>query len=307
MEIARKKVSKRAIKEGLIGYLFASPFLIGFFGLTFGPMIFSFILSLGKWNAHNPLSDYQFLGFGNFQEILVDDTLFRTALFNTSYYAFFSVPLGITFALFLALLLNQKLKGIYIYRTIFYIPSLVAGVATIILWKWIFNPDFGILNSFLKLLGMQGPAWLQSPVWAKPALIIMSLWGVGGTMLIFLAGLQNIPHHLYEVADLDGASRWHRFRHVTIPMLTPTIYFNLIMSIIGCFQIFTAVYIMAPTGGAKNSLLFYVLYLYRKAFMEFEMGYASALAWMLFIIILALTLLVIKSSAIWVYYEGERK
>lgn len=303
----KKRFSQMAVREALLGYLFASPFLIGFFALTFGPMLFSLILALGDWNAHYPLSDYGFTGLANFKEIFFHDELFWIALYNTGYYSFFAVPIGIAFALLLALLLNQKLRGIYIFRTIFYLPSLVAGVATVILWKWIFSTDFGILNSFLKLLGIQGPAWFQNPVWAKPALIIMHLWGVGSTMLIFLAGLQNIPQHLYEVADLDGASQWSKFWNVTIPMLTPTIFFNLIMSIIGAFQIFTVVFVLNEFGGAKNSLLFYVLYLYRRAFVEFNMGYASALAWILFVIILALTLLVIKSSALWVYYEGERK
>lgn len=303
----KKRFPQMAFREALLGYIFASPFLLGFFALTFGPMLFSLVLSLGDWNAHHALSDYHFIGLANFREIFFHDDLFWTALYNTGYYAFFAVPIGIAFALLLALLLNQKLRGIYIFRTIFYLPSLVAGVATVILWKWIFSTDFGILNSFLKLLGIQGPAWFQNPAWAKPALIIMHLWGVGSTMLIFLAGLQNIPQHLYEVADLDGASQWKKFWNVTIPMLTPTIFFNLIMSIIGAFQIFTVVFVLNEFGGARNSLLFYVLYLYRRAFVEFNMGYASALAWILFVIILALTLLVIKSSALWVYYEGERK
>lgn len=303
----KRRFSRMVFKEAALGYAFASPFLFGFFALTFGPMLFSLILSLGDWNAHHPLADYQFVGLSNFKEIIFHDELFWTALYNTTYYAVFAVPLGIAFALMLALLLNQKLKGIYIYRTIFYLPSLVAGVATVILWKWIFSTDFGILNSFLRIIGIQGPAWLQNPAWSKPALIIMHFWGVGSTMLIFLAGLQNIPQHLYEVADLDGASRWQKFRNVTIPMLTPTIFFNLIMSIIGAFQIFTVVFVMNEWGGARNSLLFYVLYLYRRAFVEFEMGYASALAWILFVIIMGMTLLVIKSSAVWVYYEGERK
>jgi len=303
----KKRFPQMAFREALLGYVFASPFLLGFFALTFGPMLFSLVLSLGDWNAHHALAEYHFIGLANFREIIFHDDLFWTALYNTGYYAFFAVPIGIAFALLLALLLNQKLRGIYIFRTIFYLPSLVAGVATVILWKWIFSTDFGILNSFLKLMGIQGPAWFQNPAWAKPALIIMHLWGVGSTMLIFLAGLQNIPQHLYEVADLDGASQWKKFWNVTIPMLTPTIFFNLIMSIIGAFQIFTVVFVLNEFGGARNSLLFYVLYLYRRAFVEFNMGYASALAWILFVIILSLTLLVIKSSALWVYYEGERK
>ncbi|MBN1348296.1 sugar ABC transporter permease [candidate division KSB1 bacterium] len=306
-----KRQKKRTLNrvENFYGYLFVSPWIVGFLFLTLGPMLFSLALSFSDWNAHESLNAHAFVGFDNYKELLSKDPLFWKALFNTSYYVIFSVPIGIIFALLLALLLNQKIKGIYVFRTIFYIPSLVAGVATAILWRWMFNPDFGVINSVLKMGGIKGPAWLQDPVWAKPALIIMSLWGVGGTMLVFLAGLQNIPGHLYEVAKIDGASRWRQFWHVTIPMLTPTIFFTLIMGIIGCFQIFTSVYIMSPdsAGGTKNSLLFYVLYLYRKGFVEFEMGYASALAWILFIIILTLTLFVFRSSALWVYYEGEKK
>lgn len=309
MEMKRQKKRTLNRVENFYGYLFVSPWIVGFLFLTLGPMLFSLALSFSDWNAHESLNAHAFVGFDNYKELLSKDPLFWKALFNTSYYVIFSVPIGIIFALLLALLLNQKIKGIYVFRTIFYIPSLVAGVATAILWRWMFNPDFGVINSVLKMGGIKGPAWLQDPVWAKPALIIMSLWGVGGTMLVFLAGLQNIPGHLYEVAKIDGASRWRQFWHVTIPMLTPTIFFTLIMGIIGCFQIFTSVYIMSPdsAGGTKNSLLFYVLYLYRKGFVEFEMGYASALAWILFIIILTLTLFVFRSSALWVYYEGEKK
>jgi len=302
-----KRINRLRLKEALSGYLFVSPWLVGFFGLTFGPMVFSLYLGFSRWNFHEPMSAMKFIGLGNYKEIFLHDPLFWKALYNTAYYSFFAIPTGVIFALFLALLLNQKLRGISVFRTIFYVPALVTGVATVVLWQWILNPDFGVLNGLLKMIGIHGPAWLFDPVWTKPALIIMHLWGVGTTMLIFLAGLQNIPTHLYEVADLDGANGRQKFFHVTLPMLTPTIFFNLVMAIIGAFQVFTVVYILAGDGGPDNSLLFYVLYLYQKAFVEFNMGYASALAWILFAILFGLTLLVFRSSSLWVYYEGEKR
>ncbi len=300
-------VNRLRFREALSGYLFVSPWLLGFFGLTLGPMLFSLYLGFTRWNFHEPMNTMKFIGLHNYKQIIFHDPLFWKALYNTTYYSIFAIPTGILFALFLALLLNQKLRGIALFRTIFYIPGLVAGVATVVLWQWILNPEFGILNGLLKMIGIHGPAWLYDPVWTKPALILMHLWGVGTTMLIFLAGLQNIPTHLYEVADLDGASGWQKFLHVTLPMLTPTMFFNLVMAIIGAFQVFTVVYILAEDGGVGNSLLFYVLYLYRKAFVEFQMGYASALAWILFLILFALTLLIFRSSSLWVYYEGEKR
>jgi multiple sugar transport system permease protein len=258
----------------------------------------------------------------NFKRALTEDPLVWKALANTFVYAIFLIPLALCMSLTLALLLNQKIRGISIFRTLFYIPSVVGGVATAVLWMYIFNPVFGPLNGFLralnKLLDHTGflafinlpePGWLSHPAWAKPALIIMSLWGAGGAgMLIFLAGLQGVPVELYEVAELDGAGRLRRFWNITLPMLTPTIYFNFVMGLIAALQMFMQAFIMAgDRGGYDYSLLFYVLYLYRKAFIEYEMGYASALAWILFAIILALTLAVVRSSALWVYYEGERR
>jgi len=247
-----------------------------------------------------------------------------TSLYNTFYYVLCLVPLSLMLSLTLAVLLNQKVRGIRVFRTIFYLPSVVGGVATAVLWFYIFNPFQGPLNAvirflnqmldttFLAAIELPEPMWLQDPAWAKPAVIIMGLWGAGGAgMLIFLAGLQGVPRHLYEVAELDGAGRWRTFWNVTLPMISPTIYFNFIMGIIGSFQVFMQAYIMGgdmppARGGIDNSLLFYVLYLYRKAFVEFEMGYASALAWILFAVILGFTLLVMRSSTAWVYYEGER-
>jgi len=302
----RTKISWRA---SLAGYLFASPWLAGFFFFLLGPMIFSLILCFVRWSGITSFRTAEFVGASNFVN-LAHDELFYVALYNTVYYACLSVPLGIILSLLLAMMLNQQLRGITLFRTIFYLPNVVAGVATIMMWRWIFNPDFGALNFVLERIGIaHPPAWLQDATWAKPALVIMSLWRVGGSMLIYLAGLQGIPQHLYEVAAIDGASPIRRFFNITLPMLTPTIFFNLVMSMIGSFQVFNEAYLMRPfaDGGPNNATLFYVLYLYRKAFQHFQMGYASAMAWILFAIILGLTLIVIRSSSLWVFYEGERE
>jgi multiple sugar transport system permease protein len=300
---------RRLRREAFDGYLFASPWIVGFFVFTLGPMLASVLLSFTKWDGITPVSKIQWVGAQNYGTLVGGDELFWKCLFNTAFYVVFSVPLGTLTALGLAVLLNQPVRGIALFRTVFYLPSIVSGVATAMLWTWLLNPSFGVLNFVLsKVTGVPMeslPKWLVDENWAKPGFVLMSLWGVGNGMLIYLAGLQNVPGHLMEAAELDGASVWTKFRTVTIPHLTPTIFFNIIMGIIGSFQTFTASYIMT-NGGPNNASLFYVLYLYRKAFEQFQMGYASAMAWILFVIILSLTLLVIKSSALWVYYEGER-
>lgn len=313
--------------EAFEGILFAAPWLVGLVLFQAFPILFSIVLSFCKWDPYDPISKMQFIGLGNYFRAfsvneVTGDPLVRKALYNTFYYAFFAVPLGICTSLGLALLLNQKVRGITIFRTAFYLPSIVAGVATVILWMYIFNPTFGPLNTFLRaanvllqksvilsFIHLPVPMWMGDPHWTKPALILMTLWGAGGAgMLIFLAGLQGVPDMLYEVAELDGAGRWQKFWNITLPMLTPTIYFNLVMGVIGALKVFMQAFIMTEgNGGVDKSLLFFVLHLYNKAFVEYEMGYASALAWILFVIILAFTLLVIRSSALWVYYEGERK
>ena len=306
------------LRRGWVGYLFASPWLVGFFTLTLVPIVASLLLSLLKWNGMT-LGTWEWVGLDNYVRAIRNDVFVGRALWNTFYYSFLAVPLGLTVSLGLAVLLNQKIRGIHFFRTIFYMPHVIGGVATIMMWIWVFNPDFGLLNSALRAvagplmaLGVvdpawQPPGWLYSEEWAKPALVIMSVWGAGGAMLIFLAALQNVPEQLYEAARIDGAGRLAQFRHVTLPQISPAIFFNLVMGIIGTFQVFNQAYIITGgSGGQGKSLLFYVLYLYNKAFVDFEMGYASALAWVLFLIILALTMLVVRSSSLWVYYEGER-
>ena len=307
MAVAKATVKRRRglKRDEVEGILFASPWIVGFLLFTLGPMVMSLLMSFTTWDGIRPISDIEWVGLANYTQMVGEDELFRKALFNTFYYAMCSVPLGTVVALALAVLLNQPVKGIAIFRSIFYLPSIVSGVATAMLWLWLFNPSFGLVNYVLGWFGIEGPGWLTEERWTIPTFILMSVWGVGNGMMIYLAGLQNAPEQLYEAADLDGASPWAKFRNVTLPILTPTILFNLVMAIIGQFQIFTSSYIMT-NGGPNNASLFYVLYLYRKAFEHYQMGYASAMAWIFFLIILAITALVFRSSAMWVYYEGER-
>ena len=301
-------------RENRLGYLFAAPWLIGFLGLTLGPMVASLLFSLIRWDGIS-VDTIAWEGFGNYARAAGDPDV-RIALSNTVYYSFVSVPLGLAAGLGLAILLNQPLRGITFFRTIFYMPAVVGGVATIMMWIWIFNPDYGLLNTMLyrgcRMLAALGldqaarwtmPKWIFSQDWAMPSLILMSLWGTGSSMLIFLAALQNVPDSLYEAADLDGAGRWMKFRYVTVPQISPALFFNLVMGIIGSFQVFTQAFLMT-NGGPNKATLFYVLYLYNKAFSDFEIGYASALAWILFVIILFFTAIVFRSSSLWVYYEG---
>jgi len=304
-------------RESWRGFKFASPWLIGFFAWTAAPLIFSILLSFMEWNGLS-LSNIRWAGLDNYREIFRDeDEVFWISLWNTFYYSFISVPCGLTVSLALAMLLNARLRGISVFRTLYYLPNVVAGVATMVMWVWVFNPDFGLVNTYLRdfygllaRLGIEGatrwpvPAWLHSELWSKPALIVMALWGAGGAMLIFLAALQNVPDHLYEAARIDGAGRLAQFWHVTVPHLTPAVFFNLVMGIIGSFQVFTQAYVMTG-GGPSKSTLFYVLHLYVKGFEDFEFGLASALAWILFVIIMVFTLLVLRSSRLWVYYEAD--
>ncbi|MGI6208393.1 MAG: carbohydrate ABC transporter permease [Anaerolineae bacterium] len=289
-----------AQRENLDGYLFILPWLIGFFGLTLGPMIASLYYSMTDYPL---LSGATWIGLANYRELFTD-RLFPIALKVTFLYSISSIPLGMALAIFLALLLNVRIKGILAFRTIYYLPTILGGVAVSLIWMLLFSANFGLFNWLLELVGIQPVRWLTSQRWALWALVFMSLWGVGGSVIIFLAGLQNIPNHLYEAAKIDGANTLQEFRYVTIPQLTPTIFFSLVMGIIGALQTFTQSFIMTG-GGPNNATLFYVLELYRNAFQYFRMGYASAMAWVLFVIILLLTLLVFQSSPMWVHYEAS--
>jgi multiple sugar transport system permease protein len=293
------RVSQRA-REELAGYVCIMPWLIGFLIFTAGTMLFSLGLTAFKTNL---LSEAKFVGLGNYIA-LVQDPLFHKSLVVTSYYTFAAVPLGLVVGLTIALGLNEKIPLRSFWRTLYYMPSVVSGIAVAILWRWVFNPDIGLLNQTLRLIGIEGPRWLYSEEWAMPAFIIIGLWGSGGSMLLYLGGLQSIPTVLYEAARVDGANRWQTFWRITLPMLSPTLFFNLVMSIIGSFQVFTQALVMTD-GGPNYATLTMVLYLYRKGFEQLRFGYASAVAWVLFLIILGFTLLVVRSSSAWVYYEGE--
>jgi multiple sugar transport system permease protein len=298
--LTHQRMSAPARREAIEGYLFIAPWILGLLLFTIGPIIASFYFSLTDFDiVRTPL----LVGLENYARLLGDD-LFWQALRVSTIYVFVAVPLGLVFSFALALLMNQRVRFLGLWRTIYYVPTLVPVIASTMLWLWIFNPEFGLLNTILRSFGIDGPLWLGHTQWALPSLILMSLWTVGGPMLIYLAGLQGIPTDLYEAADVDGAGGWAKFRAVTIPMMTPVIFFNLIMNMILAFQVFAQPFIMTE-GGPRYATLFYVLYLYQNAFKFFRMGYASALAWVLFLVILVLTALVIRSSALWVFYEGE--
>lgn len=297
----KRSIGKMAFREEIAFWLFISPWLIGFIVFFGGPIIASFGISLTEYSILQPP---KFLGIGNYTQ-LFKDPLFYKAVLNTVYYVGVSVPLGVILAFLMAIALNQKLAGQTWFRTIFYLPSVVSGIAVALLWSWLLNSDFGLFNFLLSKIGITGPKWLFSTTWAMPSIIIMSLWGVGGSMVVFLAGLQGIPEHLYEAAELDGAGEWSKFWNVTVPMISPVIFFNMIVTIIGAFQIFDQVYIMTNgKGGPSNATLVYVLYLYRNGFEYFKMGYASALALILFLIILGITAFQFTAARRWVYYEG---
>ncbi|MGI6207767.1 MAG: carbohydrate ABC transporter permease [Anaerolineae bacterium] len=283
------------------GYIMASPWLIGFFLLTLAPIFASMYFSFTKYTVLQPP---EWVGLQNYRTMLTDDPRFMTALYNTFYYTIFQVPLSLVLALTVAILLNQGMPGENLFRTVYYMPSVVSGVAMAMLWLWLFDPNLGLVNEVLSWFGIRGPLWMQSPSWSKPALILMSMWGIGGQMVIFLAGLQGVPQEMYEAAEVDGAGWFRKIRAVTVPLITPTIFFNLIMGMIGSFQVFTSAYVMTNgNGGPVNSTLFYVLYLYQNAFRFFEMGYASGMAWILFLIIMVFTLIQFGVAGRWVYYE----
>ncbi|KEO79980.1 carbohydrate ABC transporter permease [Paenibacillus sp. SEL3] len=285
------------------GLLFALPAILGLMIFTIGPIAASFVFSLTDWTIGGQMT---FIGLDNYRTILTEDNTFSQSMFVTTYYALGSVPLGLAAAFIIALLLNQKVKGLSVFRTIYYLPTIVPSIANTMLWLWMFNPDFGLLNSLLEGVGLPGSKWIYDESTAIPSLIMMSTWGIGNTVIIFLAGLQSVPTHLYEAAEVDGGNRWHKFFHITIPSMTPTIFFNLVMSLISTFQAFNQAYVMT-NGGPNNSTLFYVFYLWRTAFTETKIGYASALAWILFFVIMVLTVLIFSTSKKWVHYEGGER
>lgn len=295
------KIRNRTREAGW-GYLFALPWFVGLSIFIFYPFIANIFYSFTEYNI---IESPEWVGIDNYR-VLMHDSLFWKSLYNTIYYTAV-VPLQLIIALFLALLLNQKVKGQRYFRTFFYLPVLVPLVASSLLWKWMLSPNYGLANSLLYKIGIDGPGWFASESWSKPALILMGTWTVGGAMIIFLATLQDIPEVLYEAAEIDGATTFKKTFHITLPLLTPAIFFNLIMGIIGSFQIFTQAYIITG-GGPMYSTTFYVIYLYNNAFKFFRMGRASAMALILFVVIFIITLFIVKTSSKWVYYEaGGRK
>ena len=303
------KMGRLAREETFAGYMFASPWVIGFLVFTAGPIIASFIFSFCSYDV---LHAARWIGLGNYHALVTSQWSYMSkSMYNVAYLALFGISLGITISLSIAMLLNTNVKGMRWYRTVFYLPAIMPGVANAILWIWVLNPQYGLINAAWRAtltswFHIAAPLWLNSPITSKPALIVMGLWGAGGGMILWLAGLQGIPQHLYEAASLDGAGWWSKLRNVTLPMLTPYIFFNLIMGTIGALRAFEAQYIMT-SGGPTDSTLVPVLYLFNKAFADFKMGYASAVAWMLFVVIIALTLVQFKLATRWVYYESESK
>jgi multiple sugar transport system permease protein len=297
--VARPWLTQRR-REELTAYLFILPWVIGFLIFTAGAMLFSFWISL---NETDLLSLTKFVGLRNYTKALTADSLFMKSLGVTAWYTAMVVPLGTIAAMAIAMMLNQKLRGVGVWRTIYYMPALVSGVAVALLWGWVLNPDYGIVNQGLKLLGIPGPRWFGSEQWAVPGMVMVAVWGTGTNMVLYLAGLQSIPTEVQEAARIDGAGPWRLFWNVTLPLLTPTVFFNVLTSIIGSFQVFTLALILTA-GGPNNATLTMVLYLYREGFQLFNFGYASAVAWLLFAIIMVFTLIVMRSSSMWVHYEG---
>jgi multiple sugar transport system permease protein len=304
---AQRVVRQRALRRLAVGLLFASPWLIGFLVFTLYPILASAYYSLHYYDLLTPPA---WLGLGNYQQLLSDD-LFRLSLGNTLFMVVVRMPAVLLLGFGMALVLNMRLRGLKFFRTAFYLPNLLPPVATAALWLFVLDPKNGFLNNLLGLFNITGPNWLHDAAWTKPGLMLLELWGAGGVMIIFLAGLRGIPAHLYEAAAIDGAGMWARFRHVTLPQISPVILYNVVIGTIGAFQYFTQAYVLGGgdaldgnLGGPQQSLLFYGLYLYENAFGFLKMGYASAMAWLLFLLAAAVTALLFYLSRNVVYYEG---
>ena len=288
-------------KEALQFYLAIAPWLVGFILFTAGPMLISLWTSFTDWDL---LTDPQWVGLENYRSLATDPTFIQSIKVTLAYTAAY-VPLDLVGGLLLALLVRPRLRGIGIYRTIFYLPTVFSGVAFVVVWLWMLNPNGGLINLVLRWFGIEGLRWLLDPKYALWSLVMMSFWGWGRSMALYLGGMQSIPGELYEAAAMDGAGSFRQFFKITLPLLSPIIFFNLVLSIISTFQSFTSAFV-ATNGGPLDSTLFLVLYIYRQAFEYFHMGYAAALAWVLFAIILVLTLVLLRSQKFWVFYLGER-
>jgi multiple sugar transport system permease protein len=300
--VAAARAPESSWRDSAAGYLFLAPWLIGFFGLTLGPALVSLYLSFTDYDL---LSNPRWVGAANYVRIATGDPKFSAAMHVTFIYVALAVPFKLTFALLVATILNRGLRGLPLYRAIFYLPSLIgASVAISVLWRQLFAGD-GLLNQALKLVGIHGPSWISNPDTALYTLVALSVWQFGSPMIIFLAGLRQIPKDVYEAAEIDGASRSQQFWRITLPLLTPVVFFNVVVQTIDAFKAFTPAFIISGgTGGPIDATLFYTLYLYQEAFAYFRMGYASALAWVLVVIIAAFTALSFLSSRYWVHYDG---
>lgn len=296
-------MTKRTLRQLIIGMLFISPWTVGFLALTLYPAIASAYYSLTSYTA---LSSPSWVGLANYQRLFNSDPNFPNSLQNTAYIAFVGVPLQLLLGLSTAIILNQKrLRAQTLYRTIYFLPTLMPVVASTILFLWVLNPQYGIVDNLLAQANLPQPGWFADPNWSKPGIILLSLWAIGTTTVIYLAGLQGVNQELYEAADIDGAGWFHRMLHITIPLVSPVTLFNLVVGLIGAFQVFASVYLAGSgtSGSPEGSLLLYAVYLYANAFQYLQMGYASAMAWILFVIILALTLVVMRTSRWWTHYE----
>lgn len=298
-------------RETAFGWLFISPLVLGLILFQFGPVVGSLALSFHKWDILRPLWEQEWVGAANYVELLTADKLYVKSLGVTAYYSLLAIPTSIVVTYSVALLLNQKVQGMAVYRTLWYLPAIVPVTSSGLLFSWMLQNEFGPINYFIRLTGLPAPNWLGDPNWTVPTLVLIHVWQSGTAMLIFLAGLQAVPQHLYEAAEIDGAGRWMKLWNVTIPMTSPIIFFNLVIGIIYSFQVFNIVFIIfTPTSvyeqpaGPEDAGLVYIMYLYRYAFQYFQIGYASAMAWLLLLIVLALTLVVFRSSGRWVYYEA---
>jgi multiple sugar transport system permease protein len=308
-----RKVSRRKYKyrydrrETLAAFSFLTPWLIGFVVFTAGPMVWSLVLSFTKYNL---VSSPENVGFDNYKKVF-DDPRAHTALLNTFIYAVMYVPLAIVFSLFLAMLLNRVRRGAGFFRTVYYLPVMTPAVAVAVMFSLLLNGNYGLVDKALGKIGIPGPQWLTDPDWIKPGIALMSLWGLGGAVVIFLAALKNVPKDLYEAAAIDGASSTRQFFSVTVPMISSVIFFQVIVLTIASLQMFDKVYVLFGNPGsqsyASDASLFYVLYLFQQAFQSLKMGYASALAWVLFVIIMIITFIQVKIGNRMVYYEGERR
>lgn len=291
-------------QENIYGYLFILPWIIGFLGLTFGPMAFSLY---GSFTNYNVTSRMDYIGLSNYKEMLFHDNLFWTSMANTLFFVVFSVPLTTIAAILISVMLNQDVPGMRFFRTIYYLPAVLSGVGVYLLWMQLLDPSAGLINQFLGLFGINGPNWLFDANWSKPSLILMKLWSAGGAMLLYLSAMQGISKSLYEAASIEGATNFQKFFKITLPLISPIIFFDVITSTIGSFQIFQEAYIMSSdnSGSPENSLLFYNLYMWIKAFTVFDMGYAMAMSWVLFVIVLVLTLVNFTLAKFWVHYEDD--